>query len=982
MKNTTFKKTQLATSMALLMGASFALPTYAQEADAELQPEGEVEVIQVSGIRGSMIRSMDLKRSSSGVVDAISAEELGKFPDTNLAEALQRITGVTISRSNGEGSQITVRGFGPEFNLVTLNGRQMPGTGFTRSFNLENLSSEGVNTLELHKTARAENPSGGLGATVNIITMKPLARPGQQASFSAKGIYDTSNVEGDDVTPEIAGVYSNTFADDRFGFGVSFSHQERDFQQQSANIQGWVLQENAELPDLDAANVIDNRTNITDAAFFPKDMNYSINDVQRERSNGQVTFQFRPVDNFTATLDYTATRAITGTNTVGWGIWNNFGSNINAYELDENGTAVYADISGDDASFTASRNTTRVDARSLGVNLDWELNDDWHFTLDYHDSYNEIDNGYDEGLGSSGQIILGSDQLSSKVYDFREGEIPQVYVNWNNGTNEILPSEIDSNFSQFIYSPGRSDIEQLQLDGTWYNSAFDIPLVKIDFGIARTEQALTGFEAWSGLRGGPGFNPSYTEIFPDSMFVRHDTDGFLDAFDGGGADMNPGYYYTFDFDEAIARQLAYLTADVVGESNVYSTDPYFSGDPSVSNVEEVTNAVYVQTEWDFDYKGYYIQVNAGVRYEETEVPSAAEVRVPTQVNWVSASEWVTDFEDDLQLLDFTGEYSIALPMFDVKVDLTDDIVARFSWGKSITRAPIGLLQGGLSFSGSPKIGARTASAGNTSLLPYLSDNLDLSFEWYYDEASYASLGLFRKSVKNYISYTSVQETYEGLHDIYQGPRWNEAVSALEADGVQATDSAIYDYFVQNGYADENGVVSPTSDDPLIEWRVTQPRNLSDKRTVEGLEIAVQHTFGDTGFGVGANATIVDGDVNYDPYDLTAEQNPIVGISDSANFQVFYEKNGLSVKVTYAWRDQYLVGMGQAQGSEDNPATQFDTYGQVDASVNYDVNENLTVFLEGVNINDETERGFGRFEEQFLFARQYGPRYTFGARYTF
>ncbi|WP_273346182.1 TonB-dependent receptor [Alteromonas australica] len=982
MKNTTFKKTQLATSMALLMGSSLALPTYAQEADAELQPEGEVEVIQVSGIRGSMIRSMDLKRSSSGVVDAISAEELGKFPDTNLAEALQRITGVTISRSNGEGSQITVRGFGPEFNLVTLNGRQMPGTGFTRSFNLENLSSEGVNTLELHKTARAENPSGGLGATVNIITMKPLARPGQQASFSAKGIYDTSNVEGDDVTPEIAGVYSNTFADDRFGFGVSFSHQERDFQQQSANIQGWVLQENAELPDLDAANVIDNRTNITDAAFFPKDMNYSINDVQRERSNGQVTFQFRPVDNFTATLDYTATRAITGTNTVGWGIWNNFGSNINAYELDENGTAVYADISGDDASFTASRNTTRVDARSLGVNLDWELNDDWHFTLDYHDSYNEIDNGYDEGLGSSGQIILGSDQLSSKMYDFREGEIPQVYVNWNNGTNEILPSEIDSNFSQFIYSPGRSDIEQLQLDGTWYNSAFDIPLVKIDFGIARTEQALTGFEAWSGLRGGPGFNPSYTEIFPDSMFVRHDTDGFLDAFNGGGADMNPGYYYTFDFDEAIARQLAYLTADVVGESNVYSTDPYFSGDPSVSNVEEVTNAVYVQTEWDFDYKGYYIQVNAGVRYEETEVPSAAEVRVPTQVNWVSASEWVTDFEDDLQLLDFTGEYSIALPMFDVKVDLTDDIVARFSWGKSITRAPIGLLQGGLSFSGSPKIGARTASAGNTSLLPYLSDNLDLSFEWYYDEASYASLGLFRKSVKNYISYTSVQETYEGLHDIYQGPRWNEAVSALEADGVQATDSAIYDYFVQNGYADENGVVSPTSDDPLIEWRVTQPRNLSDKRTVEGLEIAVQHTFGDTGFGVGANATIVDGDVNYDPYDLTAEQNPIVGISDSANFQVFYEKNGLSVKVTYAWRDQYLVGMGQAQGSEDNPATQFDTYGQVDASVNYDVNENLTVFLEGVNINDETERGFGRFEEQFLFARQYGPRYTFGARYTF
>lgn len=141
MKNTPFKKTQLATSMALLMGSTLALPSYAQESEAVTPAEGEVEVIQVSGIRGSMIRSMDLKRSSSGVVDAISAEELGKFPDTNLAEALQRITGVSISRSNGEGSEITVRGFGPEFNLITLNGRQMPGTGFTRSFNLANLSS-------------------------------------------------------------------------------------------------------------------------------------------------------------------------------------------------------------------------------------------------------------------------------------------------------------------------------------------------------------------------------------------------------------------------------------------------------------------------------------------------------------------------------------------------------------------------------------------------------------------------------------------------------------------------------------------------------------------------------------------------------------------------------------------------------------------------------------------------------------------------
>lgn len=147
----------------------------------------------------------------SGVVDAISAEEMGKFPDTNLAESLQRITGVSVSRSNGEGSQITVRGFGPEFNLITLNGRQMPGTGNTRSYSLENLSSDGVSALEVYKTARAENPSGGLGATVNIVTRKPLANPGEKYTFSAKAIHDSSNEEGDDVTPELSALYSNTF---------------------------------------------------------------------------------------------------------------------------------------------------------------------------------------------------------------------------------------------------------------------------------------------------------------------------------------------------------------------------------------------------------------------------------------------------------------------------------------------------------------------------------------------------------------------------------------------------------------------------------------------------------------------------------------------------------------------------------------------------------------------------------------------------
>lgn len=299
MKTTTFTKSRVATAVSMVLLSGLSLPLLAQDAPAtDENAEPKVEIIEVRGIRGSLARSMDVKRESSGVVDAISSEEMGKFPDTNLAESLQRITGVSVSRVNGEGSQITVRGFGPEFNLITLNGRQMPGTGYTRSYNLENLSSEGVSALEVYKTARAENPSGGLGATVNIVTAKPLASPGQKLALMGKGVHDSSNEKGEDITPEFAALYSNTFADDRFGVAFSFSQARRDFQIQNANIQGW--QANVPLPG-NPTQVIDRRPLGADGLptgnyFFPKDMNYGITDFQRERTTGQLTLQYAATD--------------------------------------------------------------------------------------------------------------------------------------------------------------------------------------------------------------------------------------------------------------------------------------------------------------------------------------------------------------------------------------------------------------------------------------------------------------------------------------------------------------------------------------------------------------------------------------------------------------------------------------------------------------------------------------------------------------
>ena len=203
------------------IGVSF--PSLAAEADNQVTEE-----IVVRGIRGSLVKSSDLKRDSAGVLDAITAEDIGEFPDTNLAESLQRITGVAIDRERGEGKNVTVRGFGPQFNLVTLNGRQLPtNQGTSRSFDFGNLASEGVSAVEVYKSARADVPTGGIGSTINIITTRPLEAPGLTATVAASAMRDHSRYEGTKTTPEVSALFSNTFADDTVGVSLSLRQGER-----------------------------------------------------------------------------------------------------------------------------------------------------------------------------------------------------------------------------------------------------------------------------------------------------------------------------------------------------------------------------------------------------------------------------------------------------------------------------------------------------------------------------------------------------------------------------------------------------------------------------------------------------------------------------------------------------------------------------------------------------------------------------------
>jgi TonB-dependent receptor len=299
MRNIQANAVSLAGMAMVLAGSAGA--AQAQQAATTAAPEAEA--IVVTGLRKSLADAVNIKRNTQGVVDAITSEDIGKMPDTNLAESIQRIPGVSIDRANNEGSRVTVRGFGPEFNLVTLNGRSMPGsgTGGTRSFDFANISADGVSGIDVFKTGRADVASGGIGSTIDIHTARPFDKMGLRASVQAKGTDDTSR-SGFDITPEFSGLVSDTFADDRIGVLLNGSYSERDSQTQSAYTRGWL---NLGTADLGTAAITNNSTNPLGHVWGPQDANWAVENHHRTRINGQAVLQFKPTDTIVGTVDYT-----------------------------------------------------------------------------------------------------------------------------------------------------------------------------------------------------------------------------------------------------------------------------------------------------------------------------------------------------------------------------------------------------------------------------------------------------------------------------------------------------------------------------------------------------------------------------------------------------------------------------------------------------------------------------------------------------
>ena len=291
------KKSYLWTAVkaALLLpaAAGLSMQTIAQESAAD----EEMEVIQVRGLISSLKRSFSDKKEALIVSDGIAAEDLGKFPDTNVAESLQRITGVAIDRSGGEGQLISVRGFGPQFNLVTVNGRQMASERAGREFSFDTLASELIAGADIYKTSNAANQEGGIGATINLKTAKPFDMDGFQAFGSVKGTYDSLSEE---TTPVFSGLVSDTFMDDKVGVLLSLSVQERDAQVNQADTRGYYRVPRIATNDFDAdAGTGKEAFNV----WVPRNLDLTSNTEARTRTSGTVVVQYAATEELTLSFD-------------------------------------------------------------------------------------------------------------------------------------------------------------------------------------------------------------------------------------------------------------------------------------------------------------------------------------------------------------------------------------------------------------------------------------------------------------------------------------------------------------------------------------------------------------------------------------------------------------------------------------------------------------------------------------------------------
>jgi len=929
-------------------------------------PEGQSAVTEiiVTGLRGSLQRNLDIKRSSSGIVDAISSEDIGKFPDSNIAAAMQRLPGVSISRdgSRGDPTGVTVRGFGGDFVTTLYDGRRISSATGNRAIDFSTVGADFVGELDVLKTPDDALNASAIGATINIKFPKPFDHPGFRLAATGSG--SVQDGEGR-WAPSGGLLLSNTFADDTLGVLVDGIYTRHDTQTDRVFVSGWEggLFAPCQLAGSTAATCAPSDATTSAPSdrksvvgWYQQQYGAERQHIKDERFDGRIALQWHPSDAVMFTVDDNFSHQRVDTTTNGFGVWFNQGDLRNITQ-DKNGTITDFLQPGTPFDFTAATNSQVLQTNQLGANLKWEATEHLHFDADasWSRSYlnpngNTGARGGDIGYGNT----LGT-TLGVKVNGNSSSNIPVISAYGPNGNaaefldQALIGTHVATNQTQ----RNSDDIKQARLEASYTgDNGLKIRLggqyIKDDFNLHNENtffnnfwQAYGGYGPASGRTTGvpipaglitgtfntKGFIPGFSGVLPPTLPIYSAVafQNFLQSLGDPYAKNIPGFNYPNNPTDGLNNYHGILAP---------VTDP-----GSVQHITEETWAGFLTLSQTTDVAGMPLHINLGAREEVTQIVSAGLGTLPISLTIPSSdpTAYVIAFSGT-QAVSTKSSYAYFLPSIDLALDVTDKVKLRFDASRTLTRPPLNKLTPVLTGVGG-RVNALVATGGNPLLQPYLSDNFDIGGEWYYRRNSYLSIDFFAKHVTNFIVTGTQRQTI-------------------------------------------NGVIDPATGQPAV-FTVSQSLNGPDA-TVKGVELALQHVFGDTGFGFNANATFVDTNKPYDAQNITQTGFAVTGLANSANFVGFYDKNGFQARVAVNWRDQYLQQFGQNQNNSAFGAepTFVNASTQVDFSTSYDINKTYSVFFEALNLNDAVQSTHGRFKNQLLDVWHYGRRFTVGAHVRF
>ncbi len=884
--------------------------------------------IVVTGFRESLSSAINLKRNETATVDVIKAEDIAEFPDLNLAESLQRIPGVAISRVNGEGRNISVRGLGPEYTRVRINGMEAIGTtGGTdnsggvnrgRGFDFNIFSSDLFNSLAVRKTATADVEEGSLGATVDLQSARPFDYKKPTAVISAQASYNDLREK---VTPRFSGLVTTSTPDGRFGVLLSVAYEERRLKEEGANITRWTY--GGFNGGFNAASTIAGKTigqinanNPDTGLFHPRIPGLVSYDIYQQRLGAAGSIQFQPTDATLLTLDGLYSR-LDGTRKE---------AQFQAISFSRGGTGKPQTII---RNGVVDENNNIISGTFDNVDLRTQSRYD-ELETDFYQVTGTLDQKFGENLKLGVVAGYANSAFSNPVQTtvtLDAANTNGFFYDFTTRFPTIRPGVDVTNPATFAFTNGTSEvrIRPQTVDNAFTTAKAFLewtahPIVKLKAGVdwRKFEYSSTERRRLSGETVVQTLTPAQLAAAVTSF------SGF-----GKGLDVPNGTPTGFVVPDLAAFEALY---------GLYTDPRYATGGienatarGSFITVEEKDLGAWGMAEFNFRDAGVPVRGDLGLRYVKTDQFSTGYASQGTAINLVTADR----------------SYNRWLPSGNIVADITDDLLVRLAAAKTLARAGISSITpgGNLNVSG----GNRSFSSGNPDLRPTESDNLDVSLEWYPTRGALYAVSIFRKDIGTFVQTLSTTVPYSAL-----------------------------------GLPDS--LLTGTTASPTDQFIVSQPVNSSGGR-LRGFEVNMQQPLSFlpgilSNFGVLANYTFVESNIRY----LTAANGsssvtaPLLGLSKhAANGTLYFETPKFQIRGSIAYRSRYLTAV---PGTEGNAYNGTNSTTNVDAQVSYNVTDALKLSLEMINLTDAKNDQFVDETNRLNVLTHSGRQFFLGARYSF